>query len=438
MNDNLTPQELKRVNNALDALRRTNQTPSRNGWETIMEESNKRKRQISNRRQWISIAAAIALVVGIGSTALALTNSNENGAIKTVDKRPNSTLATTTSPRTPKEVLLNGSLMLKLAPGANPADGNFEPKIYTSDGKLLKDFSTNNVWASPYVSGSHLVVRTTSGNSECEDMDQGLKFVDINLQTFKATDLKDNYRVYSPSGTQYAEYKQTCSVMASELKIVNIKNKTTKIIKTAERQFGTNTSGFDYGYNGKALAGTGGKLFWINEAEVFVDVIDNIYNFDDQESSSGGNNIATEPGPLGGWHTLNIKTANNFSDVKEVSETFAGSWDDGISVRDVKSVLGTTTVLALDPNGEAGSYKTINAYDLSSGKIIWTEKIDAEKFEQFVDVFFGESTNTIYGAYGEQRADDTGYYYTVSKAFGIDRENSYQVTPDGAILIPNR
>ncbi len=376
----LNETELTRVSNALDALEKHNNQPTTNAWEAIMEESNNRSRRVSRRTQLISAAAAAVVVIAITGAAIAVTSNGKDKTIKTVDKKKNENVSTsTTVPLSPEEQLLQNAV-------------------------LVNGIS---------LTGSPSSLTMTNGKDG--------QAIDPSSDLFKNVAYRINRsRIYSPDNTKYASISNLPELnkewTGSTLTIVDTSTGKTTVVKPEPFKFDTE----DVAPEGQTISVS--DIIWIDNDQFLM-----------ATSINTGNGST--------WALGSLSKPVSINDAKEVSSVVAPSGSGGnIATVDAAKFNGHTYILSTEtPSVEKDGASSlvpgvvrITVADLDTGQVVWTTDIevgDADFDGQGnQSLSFGENENTVYGSLTDVK-DVRAFIYDHAK------NKSYFPNADMALFI---
>lgn len=415
MNDDLSREELNRVDNALNALSQHNNQPTKEGWDTIMEEANKQRGSSSKRMKVLAIAAGIAVIAAVISTVLVISNPNSSNN-PTADEGRRET--PTTKPISSNQKLINNSIIL---------EENFE-KVATNDGSVKNNFNiidgkTNEVLnsiSSEKFSLEPLEVIDVSDNEIVFGKRNGCgatyetSVYHIKSNSFEKTG--NELRTYSPSGNKYITVTRDCAYISlTGDASSNFKGYEWELVdtKTGERKPFPQGSASNPAYVQ--------DIHWIDNDNVLVEKRDFNMTF-----NAGSDPRNFEKVDTSSELTLTNKIDYSLPSLEEGTE----------EISDIK-VDGDFTYLLVVLNSEGCS--DIYVREISDKENIWAVKLNTDLCNADAwakNLQFGSDRETVYGSKVSQNQTSSESFD--HKAFIYSRKSGNSLYPKGYLVVPKK
>ncbi len=398
MNDNTEfPQDFdesfhQELRDDMKRLASNTATPTTNAWEAIMEESNNRSRRVSRRTQLISAAAAAVVIVAITGAAIAVTSNGDDKTIKTVDKKKNENVSTSTIPAAPTEAELLREVNLAIATIKQNTIPDVGPSTMVSDISIVDGSTNKTLFSLPNDKSDDggeydvdLRINRISGNhiagSRYIQCDQPIGNFSVDISTGKATNTGLVTRTYSPSGNKYAEVSSTCDNAPTSAFIVDAATGNKREL-ASETINGTETS-----IN---------AIFWVNENRIIYSTVGNYF-----------------------YKVADLTGRVSIKDDPQVK----GIGVDG-QVVDAMESKGKSYVLVFTGQDGPDTFSVVN---LEDGSLLWTHQLEVGEVWGKMGLVFGSSPKRVLGSITRTNGE-TAYIYDADHNITL-RPNAFAALP---------
>lgn len=380
-----------------------------------MEESKQERRRISRRSKLSTAIAAAALLAVITGAAVAISNSDNSGNVRTVDSKPKENVSTsTTVPLSVEEQLLSQGVIIERTFFSSSANEGVPQNSTVSmrDGstqKLVEEFDSFVKSANlfdpqvTYVGGGYLRLVSRVSYS-CDEITS--YYFNINTHDSFSS---NTIRAYSPSGTLYSELSTGCgednSNIVRTLKIVNTKTNEIRTIKPEEYRAVEDTANFP----GNVLT-FADEVIWASDDVIAI-------------------NVHTNSSNVTHWSVFNLSSKISLTQALQSEPVIGESEDDSIIFHDIR-VVGDQTLVLMSERGESESeiYVRVQKTD---GNVEW-EKVLHDDGDWLLStglgLKFGVTTDSFSGA-----EINTNEVNSVTRPFIYDRSRNTIYRPDGAL-----
>ena len=419
--ENISEEELKRVTNALDALSDNNNQATTKEWNNIMEKSNKEVKKHASRTRMFAIAASVALILAIGGSVFAISNSGDSKNLNTIDKKPTkneeveTSTTTTTIPLSEEEKLEQGAYTI-----TNLSDN---PSVYDGDKLIANLRASGGSFRNLEPSTGHLKFDPTEeqcdGGVDQTVEEQGqMKLVskDIELSSGKVSDVDAYSRIWSPSMKKYADIKVTCNGETTVTIVDTVTNKSRNLSPEYDAFTEAETDNdFDGVKDRIRTQYQITNVIWIDEQR-FVYSRSN-YMVDSKGIPYSNGETQFSLADLNKTITLkNAKALPGYTIGSDVSNTMI---TDAIVENGKTYLVSNPTTSNISPNEE------IQVRELETGNILWSKNIKSNSFS--TNMTFGVNSNIIYGSYEGTDGTTTG--------FGYNKVSGTLITPNSTLLV---
>lgn len=404
-NEDLTQEELNRVNDALNALSQHKNQPTQSEWGNIMEEANKAKTLSSKRIKLLSAAASILVIAAIATT-IVLTSDSDKKDNNTADKTKKETA--TTKPLSEEEKILRNSIVITESVTDN--ENGVKNSFKITDGATGK--TLNTVSSGDYdVNALHILDSTDSEILFGRDSDclvSAEKIYHIKSNTIE--ELDGEYRIYSPSGEKYLTYtpdvcvEETPDFAGYKWTLKKSNGDTIHTYKPAEKEFDTWVK----------------DAQWIDEDKLLVEK---------EQSGIDGDMRVFEI----------IDTKKGFELSKTKSDLTLEDREESIEyIRDIKTE-GSNIYLLIDGSGEG--FIDVEVMELNSKSIVWHIAEDETATRDIfgdrgviilLDLAFQKDTVTISGGLGIQNSSSN----QIRNAFAFNSAKDVSYKFEGSLILP--
>lgn len=418
--ENISNEELRRVTNALDALSNNNNQATTKEWNDIMEKANKEVKKHASRTRMFTIAASAVLILAIGGSIFAISNSNDSKNLNTIDKKPKKneeveTSTTTTIPLSEEEKLEQGAYTI-----TNLSDN---PSVYNGDKLIVNLRTSGGNFRNLQPSAGHLKFDPTEeqcdggvGQTAEEQGQMKLVSKDIELSSGKVSDVDAYSRIWSPSMKKYADIKVTCNGETTVTIVDTATNKSRNLSPEYDAFTEAETDNdFDGAKDRIRTQYQITNVIWIDEQR-FVYSRSN-YMVDSKGIPYSNGETLFSLADLNNTITLkNAKALPGYTTGSDVSNTMI---TDAIVENGKTYLVSNPTTSNISPNEE------IQVRELETGKILWSKNIKANTFS--TNMTFGNNSNIIYGSYEGVDGTNTG--------FGFNNATGTLITPNSILLV---
>lgn len=399
MSDEISNEELNRVNNALSALSQHNNQATPKEWDTIMEEATRQRKNASRKAKYISAAASVAVVLAIITTVFVTTR--DNNETDTADKTKKETA--TTKALSERDRLLKNTYYVKYT---SSNSGSYE--VYDSE--------TNKPLGSASSYGN------TNEGRLIHDYYNDIATGDITLAC--DSNITSEIEKTSPDKSKSLHVSYSCLENNVEIEISGKKS----VVKPS------NLGPVDQGDGTERdLIRTLQDVYWINDTEFIGRVWDTFYDDNGTILSDGET-------------TYLIYTASNNIDLskgKAIKDFNSYCCTD--TERHIMDVIneGSETYILVYQGVETGQGDETNieikhfVIALSTGKTVW--EIDLSKYVagDFKVNAFGSTYTDIYGSvYLDDDEAEYGYGFAYSNSSDTFVDSIDETKP--LLILPKR